>query len=136
MEPANNHASNLLGPWEESITGEKAQDQLATQIADFLFQHVVSRRDHGELASRGVEIEIEAKLGQLINIETNDRLSLPVTSECVIASNYRLIGFKSAMTEVCLLLETAGNMLTATGSTPKVERIFEFEGIRSSFKES
>ena len=99
-ETPNPHPSALLGAWEESITGVKPAQALTTQVADFLFMHVVSRPDLGELASRNVEIEIESKLGQLINIENNERLSLPVTTECAISEAYRLVGFRSAMTEV------------------------------------
>lgn len=61
--------------------------------------NVVAREDLGELASRGVELEIEAKLGQLINKDTNERFWLPVQSECILADNGRT-GFKSSMTEV------------------------------------
>ena len=97
-----NHPSKLLGPWEESITGKKPFEQMTKLVADFLYMNVVSRGDLGELASRGVEIEIEAKLGQLIDKETNERYYLPVRSECVLAESAR-VGFRSSMTEACLL---------------------------------
>jgi polynucleotide 5'-triphosphatase len=100
MDSIDSHPSMLLGPWEQSITGVKPTEQLITQVADFLFMHVVSRNDLGELSSRGVEIEIEAKLGQLISSDTNERLNLPVTTECIIAEGQRMVGFRSAMTEV------------------------------------
>jgi polynucleotide 5'-triphosphatase len=90
----------LLGPWEESIMGKKPYDMMTKLVADFLYTNVVSRSDLGELGSRGVEIEIEAKLGQLIDRETNDRYFLPVLSECILNGNAR-VGFKSSMTEVC-----------------------------------
>jgi len=94
------HPSALLGPWEESIMGNKPYDMMTKVVADFLYTNVVSRSDLGELGSRGVEIEIEAKLGQLIDRETNDRYFLPVLSECILNGNVR-VGFKSSMTEVC-----------------------------------
>lgn len=94
------HPSSLLGPWEESITGKKPFQQMTTLVADFLYLNVVSRGDLGELSSRGVEIEIEAKLGQLIDKETNERYFLPVKSECVLADSAR-VGFRSSMTEAC-----------------------------------
>ncbi|RDL31054.1 CYTH-like phosphatase [Venustampulla echinocandica] len=90
--------SVLLGPWERSIIGEKPIEHMVKVVADFLFQTVVSRPDMGELSSRGVDIEIEAKLGQLIDKETNQRYMLPVLSECVVADSPR-IGFRSSMTE-------------------------------------
>jgi hypothetical protein len=91
--------SRLLGPWEKSITGKKPFEQMSKIVADWLYVNVVSRDDLGELASRGVEVEIEAKLGQLIDKDTNQRFILPVQSECVLAENGR-VGFKSSMTEV------------------------------------
>jgi polynucleotide 5'-triphosphatase len=101
-----NHPSALLGPWEESITGKKPFEQMTKLVADFLYMNVVSRGDLGELASRGVEIEIEAKLGQLIDKETNERYYLPVRSECILRDGTR-VGFRSSMTEVCALANPA-----------------------------
>jgi polynucleotide 5'-triphosphatase len=91
--------TRLLGPWEKSITGKKPFEQITKIVADWLFLNVVSRGDDGELASRGVEIEIEAKLGQLIDRETHERYFVPVQSECVLRDNPR-VTFKSSMTEV------------------------------------
>jgi polynucleotide 5'-triphosphatase len=68
-------------------------------VADFLYMNVVSRDDIGELSSRGIEVEIEAKLGQLIDKDTNERYRLPVMSECLLAENQR-VSFRSSMTEV------------------------------------
>ncbi|KAH8669594.1 CYTH-like domain-containing protein [Tricladium varicosporioides] len=90
--------SALLGPWETCITGTKPVDQMHKTIADFLFQNVVMRPDGGELASRGVEIEIEAKLGQLIDKDTNQRFHLPLLTACVVKESPRM-GFKSSMTQ-------------------------------------
>jgi polynucleotide 5'-triphosphatase len=97
-----NHPSSLLGPWEFSILGNEPRisQQMTKVVADFLYLNVVSRPDLGELASRGVEIEIEAKLGQLINKDTNERYDLPVRSECILTEGGR-VGFRSSMTEVC-----------------------------------
>ncbi|EKD13300.1 uncharacterized protein L3040_005085 [Drepanopeziza brunnea f. sp. 'multigermtubi'] len=92
------HPSALLGPWEHSITGVKPVEQITKLVADYLYVNVVSRKDLNELASRGVEIEIEAKLGHIIDRETNERYRLPVSSECVLLDNGR-VGFKSSMTE-------------------------------------
>ncbi|KAL3425548.1 mRNA-capping enzyme subunit beta [Phlyctema vagabunda] len=88
----------LLGPWEESIIGIKPAEQMSKIVADWLYRKVVSRPDIGELQVSGVEVEIEAKLGQLINKDTNERYYLPVESECVLTENGR-VGFKSSMTE-------------------------------------
>ncbi|POS84867.1 hypothetical protein EPUL_003174 [Erysiphe pulchra] len=92
------HPSAILGSWEESITGKKPVEHMTKVVADFLYLHVVSRSDLGELSAKGVQIEIEAKLGELIDKDTNQRFFLPVRSECILADNLR-VGFKSSMTE-------------------------------------
>jgi polynucleotide 5'-triphosphatase len=94
-----------LGAWEPSIIGTRPYEEVSKLVADWLFLNVVSRPDAGELAGRGVEIEIEAKLGQLINKDTNERFFLPVQSECILAENGR-VGFHSTMTEVSYLHAT------------------------------
>jgi hypothetical protein len=96
------HPSALLGPWEESISGIKPSEEIAKQTADFIFQHVVSRDDLGELSSHGVEIEIEAKLGQFIESASGERIAYGITSECIMAER-RQISFRSAMTEVNII---------------------------------
>lgn len=87
-----------LGPWEPSILNIVPAEELTREISNFLFAEVVSRDDVGS----GAVIEIEAKLGQLIDKNTNDRLRLPVATECILSKtdpNLR-ISFKSSMTEV------------------------------------
>lgn len=98
-EPDPSHPSVLLGPWEECITGKKPYEEITKLVADWLFLNVVSRGDLGELSSRGIEIEIEAKLGQLIDKSTNQRLEMFVQSECILQSRNQ-VAFRSAMTEV------------------------------------
>ena len=96
-----NDPSVLLGPWEKSIIGTKPYDAMAKAVADWLYHHVVDRQDIGELTSRGVEVEIEAKLGQLFDRDTGVRYQLPIMTEVVLPEINR-IQFKSSMTEVCL----------------------------------
>lgn len=95
-----------LGPWEPSIIGYRPFEEVSRKVADWLFHQVVTRPDAGELASRGVEVEIEAKLGQLIAKDTNERVWFPIDSECILR-NTGNVTFKSSMTEVrnCCLLE-------------------------------
>ena len=93
----------LLGPWEESITGQKPNEELSRVVADFLYVNVVGRKDHNELMSRGVEIEIEAKLGQLIDNQTNQRYRLPVRTETILDVRPGSTAFTSSMTEVRML---------------------------------
>lgn len=77
-------------------------------LADWFFIQVVNRQDWNELKSQGIQVEIEAKLGTLIDAETQARLQLPTQSECVLAPNGIGIAsgrsvrwtFSSSMTEV------------------------------------
>ncbi|KAL2174817.1 CYTH-like domain-containing protein [Thermothelomyces heterothallicus CBS 202.75] len=89
----------LLGPWEASITNSVPQEQFSKAIADFLFQYVILNEDMGEIQSRGVKFEVEAKLGMLIDKDTNQRVRLPVQSECVLSDGGNWLGFRSSMTE-------------------------------------
>lgn len=68
-------------------------------MADFLFVNVVSNPNMIEIQGLGVQFEIEAKLGQLISKDTNQRMDLPVATECLLQDNNR-VTFKSSMTEV------------------------------------
>ena len=95
-----------LGPWEPSITNVIPSEEIVRVISDFLFAEVVSRDDVGAGpagggTSRGAVLEVEAKIGQLIDRNTNDRLRLPVMTECVVGKNdpNLRLAFKSSMTE-------------------------------------
>ncbi|OAQ96929.1 hypothetical protein LLEC1_03116 [Akanthomyces lecanii] len=88
----------FLGPWEASITGVKPYEEMSRAVADFLFIHVINAQDAQEITSRGIEFEIEAKLGTLIDKDTNHRVEKSVDSECVLRDTGR-VAFKSSMTE-------------------------------------
>ena len=97
----------LLGPWEPSILNLIPYEEVTKSISDFLFNEVVMRDDVGVVSNKGVHsqqavLEIEAKIGQLIDKATNTRISIPAMSECVVCrSDPNLkIAFKSSMTEV------------------------------------
>ncbi|KAK4111741.1 mRNA triphosphatase CET1 [Canariomyces notabilis] len=89
-----------LGPWEASITNSVPQEGFTKAIADFLFQYIILNPDINEIQGRGVKFEIEAKLGTLISKDTNQRLNLPVLTECVINDGGNWLGFRSSMTEI------------------------------------
>jgi len=96
-----------LGPWEHSIIDMLPSEELTRMIADFLFTEVVLRDDVGAgpaggSSGPGAVLEIEAKFGQLIDKNTNERLRLPVMTECIVSKNdpNLRIAFKSSMTEV------------------------------------
>ncbi|KAL8414454.1 hypothetical protein RB594_005623 [Gaeumannomyces avenae] len=87
-----------LGPWEPTITSKRPQEEMVRMVADFIFLNVINNEHKREILSRGIEFEIEAKLGQCINKDTNDRFDLPVETECVLRESGH-IAFKSSMTE-------------------------------------
>ncbi|MCJ1366363.1 mRNA-capping enzyme subunit beta [Acarospora aff. strigata] len=81
-----------LGPWEPSILNLIPSEEVTRIISDFLFTQVVLRDDVGAGPAgggpgQGAVLEIEAKIGQLIDKNTNDRLRLPIMSECVISKD-------------------------------------------------
>ncbi|MCJ1380404.1 mRNA-capping enzyme subunit beta [Xylographa soralifera] len=95
-----------LGPWEYNIVNILPNEELTRIVADFLFAEVVNRKDIGTGPAgagfgAGAVLEVEAKLGQLVDKNTNDRLRLPVMTECVISKNdpNLRVMFKSSMTE-------------------------------------
>jgi len=96
-----------LGPWEPSILNLIPSEEVTRIVSDFLFTQVVLREDVGAGPAgggpgQGAVLEIEAKIGQLIDKNTNDRLRLPVMSECVVSKDdpSLRVTFKSSMTEV------------------------------------
>ncbi|ROT36558.1 mRNA triphosphatase CET1 [Sodiomyces alkalinus F11] len=93
-----NAAEDLLGPWEPSITGVKPMEEISKAIADFLFVNVIASPVAGEITSRGIQFEIEAKLGTLIDKDTNDRVMKFIATECILQDTGRL-AFRSSMTE-------------------------------------
>ncbi|KAH8881726.1 mRNA triphosphatase CET1 [Thozetella sp. PMI_491] len=86
-----------LGPWEQAITGTPPMQEIVKEVADFLYLNIVGNDRRGEIMAHGIEFEVEAKLGKLIDRNTNDRLALPVLTECVV--NHRETAFRSSMTE-------------------------------------
>lgn len=87
-----------LGPWEPTITSKRPQEEMVKVIADFIFINVINNEHKREILSRGIEFEIEAKLGVCINKDTNDRFDLPIETECVLRQSNH-IAFRSSMTE-------------------------------------
>jgi hypothetical protein len=90
------NADGPLGPWEQCITNTKPINEIANVVADFLFIHVVDNPEAGEIRACNIQYEVEAKLGVIINKETNDRVDMPVITECVLADTGRW-AFRSTM---------------------------------------
>ena len=99
QEPPPRPQTSLLGDWEPSILGKRPYEEVSKMVADELFMLVVNNPEMGEIQSRGVQFEIEAKLGLLISKDTLSRVGLPATTECLLADNGR-VQFTSSMTEV------------------------------------
>ncbi|EEA21916.1 mRNA-capping enzyme subunit beta [Talaromyces marneffei ATCC 18224] len=95
----------LLGPWEPSISGKIPYEEITKTVCDFLFKEVVCRPDLAAGAAgaaatgSGAMLEIEAKLGRIMDKDRQGRLRLPVMSECILQtenSGYRT-AFESSM---------------------------------------
>ncbi|VUC37637.1 unnamed protein product [Clonostachys rosea] len=89
---------DILGAWEHSITGVEPIEEIPRVIADFLFVNIVGASDIQEITNRGIKFEIEAKLGTLIDKDTNRRVDRLLASEAILESNNRT-AFRSSMTE-------------------------------------
>ncbi|KAI0002358.1 mRNA triphosphatase CET1 [Xylariaceae sp. FL0662B] len=86
-------------PWEASIEQSRPLEMLSRCVADFLVFNVLQYRHLEEVQNRGVQFEIEAKLGTIIDKSTNDRIYFPIKAgECVLGDEAR-IAFRSSMTE-------------------------------------
>ena len=106
-----------LGPWEPSILNQIPTDGLTKIVSDFLFLQVMQNQEisvapSGGAAGKGAVLEIEAKIGRLIDNNTMDRLRIPVMTETVFNRNdpnYRT-SFESSMTEVRWPDKILGNL--------------------------
>ena len=106
-----------LGPWESTILGSVIPyEDLTRTISNWLFQQVVTREDVGTGPAgggpgQGAILEIEAKIGQIIDLNRSERLRLPVLTECLISQNDPNIRtkFESSVTEVCVSHQAASS---------------------------
>ncbi|KAJ5170363.1 uncharacterized protein N7500_003146 [Penicillium coprophilum] len=104
--PSTSQTVGSLGPWEPSINGFIPHEELTKTLCDFLFQHVVMRNDvnagptGSAAAGQGTVVEIEAKLGHIIDLDSRDRINLPILTESVLnRENARIrTSFESKMT--------------------------------------
>jgi len=102
-------SNGLMGPWEYNIANVEPLDEVIRLVSDFLFLNVVMDDKVGVAPAGGGRglgaiFEIEAKIGRIIDNNTNDRIRLPVESECVLSRSDPSIKtrFESSMTEVSL----------------------------------
>ncbi|KAJ3352477.1 mRNA-capping enzyme subunit beta [Allomyces javanicus] len=81
-------------PTPANIFGERAIPDVHRQIADFIY---VTLNEHRPPLALDAPVEIEAKLGRIIDKRTGQRLALPVRSETVVVDATEL-RFESDMT--------------------------------------
>ena len=114
----NGHAANgVLAPpsqqpvkgahLEPSILNQIPSDEVIKAISDFLFVQVMQNQDTGVSPAggptgQGAVLEIEAKIGRLVDYTTNQRIYLPVRTEAIFDRNNPSLRtrFESSMTEV------------------------------------
>lgn len=98
---------------EPSFTGEIPHEDLSRTVADFLYRHVVARKDIGVSSlggasnGKGTVLEVEAKLGRFIDRDRRTRFKLPVATETVFVKELTgaHLQFESYMTLVrCTLI--------------------------------
>ncbi|KAK4999560.1 mRNA-capping enzyme subunit beta [Elasticomyces elasticus] len=80
--------ANALGHWERNIKDQIQLDPFTKAVMDFLFLQVMRYRDLWEAQAGTGQLEIEAKIGTLINRDTENRLSLPVLVPVVIRPDF------------------------------------------------
>ncbi|KAJ9626986.1 hypothetical protein H2203_003444 [Taxawa tesnikishii (nom. ined.)] len=92
----------LLGAWELSITDSEPTPGLLHELCDFLFTTMMLHYpDVGVGDPRQGGLEIEAKLGTLVDKDTEQRLFLPVTNPVALNRDFsrERTRFVSSMTE-------------------------------------
>lgn len=104
-------SSNPWKPFNDTFPHE----ELSREIANFLFMHVVSNDafdtiNAGGSPSPNGALEIEAKLGTLIDRSSNMRVNLPVRTETVLADGYD-VAFESTMTEVSAITDETSQVI-------------------------
>ncbi|KAI4721897.1 mRNA triphosphatase CET1 [Aureobasidium sp. EXF-10727] len=99
--PVNATKHPFLGPWEPCIKGSMAQsDQFTLHVGKYLFEEILSRADVGVGNAHNGALEIEAKLGTLVDRNTDQRVHLPVQNPVVLDRNMSSrLRFESHMTE-------------------------------------
>jgi mRNA capping enzyme, beta chain len=85
--------------WEPSITNEEPYEDLTQSICDWIIQTIGMATP----PSGGAMFEIEAKIGEIFDVEEGTRIRLPVLTEAIFNKNvYRRTKFESSMNMVSL----------------------------------
>ncbi|KAL8991936.1 MAG: hypothetical protein Q9169_007519 [Polycauliona sp. 2 TL-2023] len=88
-----------LGPWERTITGIIPAEELTRDIMDYIIQIILSMKSmSGSILDM---IEIEAKIGHIIDKDTDCRIKIPANTETMLdpANPSLRTTFRSSMTE-------------------------------------
>lgn len=96
-----------MGSWEPSFTNSVPIEDVTKEVCDFLTAYIVDNPglsalatgDAGKLPSNHGSIEIEARLGSIIDKQTGARLKCPVRCETVLDQGVD-VAFESVMTMV------------------------------------
>jgi hypothetical protein len=94
-------ARSVLGPWEKTFRWNTPYPDMLKVVQDWLWQNLDQLGDVGSDPREG-QVEIEAKIGTLIDNNTDTRLKLPVATMCVIQPDLHSnrYSFRSEMREV------------------------------------
>lgn len=96
----------LGGPWEMSIADMVPTDEMLQAVADFMFRGMLLHPELGAGDPRLGSLEIEAKLGQIVQPKTGDRIHLPVQSMTVLDQRFSHdVSFRSEMSPVSNLMD-------------------------------
>lgn len=94
-----------LGYFEKTFHGDiEPHEDLTRRVCDWLFIQVVMNNalqtgGGDETSKTEGQLEIEAKIGSILDARTGDRLKLPITTEALLSDSVD-IGFESMMTMV------------------------------------
>ena len=79
-------------------------DRLLHQVAEFLYITMLSNPNLGAGDARNGALEIEAKVGTLVDKNNNERLNLPITTPCALHEGFSKshVRFESFITEVSI----------------------------------
>lgn len=93
-------ARQILGSWERCICRDPPAPGLLIAVSHWLAQRLNELREVGNDPREG-SVEIEAKIGTIVDINTGQRLKMPVESPVVISESFnKNLRFESQMSEM------------------------------------
>lgn len=108
--------------WEPSITNVVPYEDLTRQVCNWIFQHIAT----DDLLAAGAKFEIEAKIGEIREIERDERVRLPVDTEAIFnKERWRPTKFQSSMNMVGTLYHFRDLTNESQDTTSATERVLE-----------